>query len=107
MRAQTGTGKTAAFALPILHKITEDKNSSINPKALVLAPTRELASQVGANVEQYSQGLDISSYGGVDYGPQNKKTEKGCRYRCGNTGKVRPSGSKERKLLKFTISRSR
>ena len=78
--AQTGTGKTAAFALPILHKITEDKNSSINPKALVLAPTRELASQVGANVEQYSQGLDIRSvviYGGVDYGPQTKRLKKG------------------------------
>ena len=46
----------------------------------MLAPTRELASQVGANVEQYSQGLDIRSvviYGGVDYGPQTKRLKKG------------------------------
>src|SRR5690625_4983172 len=57
--AQTGTGKTAAFTLPILHRLLPHANTSVSParhpvRALMLAPTRELADQVAANVKDYS-----------------------------------------------------
>jgi ATP-dependent RNA helicase RhlE len=69
--AQTGTGKTAAFAMPILHKLSKDSNDGreFNQiKALVLAPTRELALQIGESFETYGQYLTIQTgviYGGV------------------------------------------
>ncbi|WP_428743387.1 DEAD/DEAH box helicase [Tenacibaculum sp.] len=67
--AQTGTGKTAGFTLPILQLISEKKNPKYRPiKALVLTPTRELAAQVYDNVREYSKHLNIKStaiFGGV------------------------------------------
>ncbi|MEZ9640433.1 DEAD/DEAH box helicase [Vibrio cyclitrophicus] len=70
--AQTGTGKTAAFGLPIIQRLIETKDNIIpNPKlvrALVLVPTRELAQQVFDNVTEYAKGTDIKvvvAYGGV------------------------------------------
>ena len=70
--AQTGTGKTAAFGLPIIQRLIETKDNVIpNPKlvrALVLVPTRELAQQVFDNVTSYAKGTDIKvvvTYGGV------------------------------------------
>ncbi|REH56240.1 ATP-dependent RNA helicase RhlE [Tenacibaculum gallaicum] len=67
--AQTGTGKTAGFTLPILQNISEKKNPKYRPiKALVLTPTRELAAQVYNNVREYSTHLNIKStaiFGGV------------------------------------------
>ncbi|PTP86204.1 DEAD/DEAH box helicase [Vibrio splendidus] len=70
--AQTGTGKTAAFGLPIIQRLIETKDNVIpNPKlvrALVLVPTRELAQQVFDNVTSYAKGIDIKvvvAYGGV------------------------------------------
>jgi len=67
--AQTGTGKTAGFTLPILQNISEKKNPKYRPiKALVLTPTRELAIQVYDNVREYSTHLNIKStaiFGGV------------------------------------------
>ena len=67
--AQTGTGKTAGFTLPILQNISEKKNPKYRPiKALVLTPTRELAAQVYDNVREYSTHLNIKStaiFGGV------------------------------------------
>ncbi|MBT5750940.1 MAG: DEAD/DEAH box helicase, partial [Flavobacteriales bacterium] len=55
--AQTGTGKTAAFALPILHHLINEKsnNSTIKIRALVVTPTRELAIQIGENFTDYSK----------------------------------------------------
>src|SRR5512133_1253188 len=58
--AQTGTGKTAAFTLPLLHKMLPHENASMSParhpvRALVLAPTRELADQVANNVKTYAK----------------------------------------------------
>lgn len=78
--AQTGTGKTAAFALPILHRLIDcDDRSLVDgvsaPKALVLAPTRELAQQVLHNFQQYSTHLPLTSeivYGGVSLNTQIK-----------------------------------
>lgn len=80
--AQTGTGKTAAFLLPILHKLTLSKSDSEKrlPRALILTPTRELAIQVAQNFETYSANLDLKAtavFGGASMGTQIKKLEKG------------------------------
>ena len=69
--AQTGTGKTAAFSLPILQKLAESEPANV--RALVLVPTRELAIQVNRNITDYAKHLDLVSvtlYGGVDIKPQ-------------------------------------
>ena len=72
--AQTGTGKTAGFTLPLLQLLSEGKPLRNRPvRALVLTPTRELAAQVYENVRQYSTYLDIRStviFGGVNQNPQ-------------------------------------
>lgn len=83
--AQTGTGKTAAFTLPILDAINRNikDNTQVTGqtiKALILTPTRELAAQVAKNVETYSQFLPIKSgviYGGVNMPPQKNMLKKG------------------------------
>ena len=75
--AQTGTGKTASFVLPILEKFNvERKLRGKRIRALILTPTRELAIQVEANVAKYSKYLNLSSmvmYGGVDSDPQRQR----------------------------------
>ena len=73
--AQTGTGKTAAFALPILQRLASDGRRAPRRgcRALVLAPTRELASQIDESFRVYGRGLKLSSavvFGGVAAGPQ-------------------------------------
>ena len=72
--AQTGTGKTAGFTLPLLQILSESRNQKFRPiRALILTPTRELAAQVHNNVSQYSEFLDIRStviFGGVNQKPQ-------------------------------------
>lgn len=73
--AQTGTGKTAAFVLPILHQLItrEPINKSKGPRCLVVAPTRELAQQVEKDATAYSKFINFkqgSVVGGVSYGPQ-------------------------------------
>ena len=81
--AQTGTGKTAAFAIPILQGLTpEDKNPRRNRsiQALILAPTRELAIQIGDSFTSYGRYLDLKTlviYGGVSQNPQTKALESG------------------------------
>ncbi|PZP39867.1 MAG: RNA helicase [Pseudomonas fluorescens] len=76
--APTGTGKTAAFVLPALHKILSGPSKAAKahgPRVLVLTPTRELAEQVVGNVKTFSTHARISSgiiIGGVSYGPQYK-----------------------------------
>lgn len=73
--AQTGTGKTAAFTLPLLQRLSRHKKhpKGNTPRALVLAPTRELAAQIGANIETYSKHLPMNHtviFGGVKQGRQ-------------------------------------
>jgi len=72
--AQTGTGKTAGFTLPLLHNLTKQQSQRHRPiRALILTPTRELAAQVYTNVKEYSEFLDIRSaviFGGVNQKPQ-------------------------------------
>src|SRR5690554_3217790 len=80
--AQTGTGKTAAFAIPILQKIYENKNHKADRKieALVLTPTRELALQVAENFTNYSKYLNIKNttiYGGVSQKRQEESIKRG------------------------------
>jgi ATP-dependent RNA helicase RhlE len=75
--AQTGTGKTAAFALPILQRLAEDRKPAPRRgfRCLVLSPTRELATQIAENFKAYAvhMGLTVHTvYGGVKYGPQMK-----------------------------------
>lgn len=79
--AQTGTGKTAAFALPILQLLSDKKtNGPLTIKALVLAPTRELALQIGENFTAYSKNLQLSHttiFGGVSQHMQVKDLQRG------------------------------
>ncbi len=83
--AQTGTGKTAAFTLPVLHKLTmsrskENKFGVYGVRALVLTPTRELAAQVEESVRNYGKYLQLTStviFGGVGMNPQISRLKKG------------------------------
>ena len=73
--AQTGTGKTAAFLLPILQRLAEGQ-ASRHPRALVVAPTRELAAQIGEMAREYGKYLRLRStviYGGVGMEPQKRR----------------------------------
>ncbi|NCT57150.1 MAG: DEAD/DEAH box helicase [Legionella sp.] len=79
--AQTGTGKTASFALPILEKLSQGKWASANQvRALILTPTRELAAQVGESFKAYGKHLKLNSsvvFGGVKINPQMMKLRGG------------------------------
>lgn len=88
-QAQTGTGKTAAFALPILDRIDPKQK---RPQVLVLAPTRELAIQVAESFEKYAGsigGLRVAAiYGGQDYQVQINKLQRGAQVIVGTPGRV-------------------
>jgi superfamily II DNA/RNA helicase len=79
--AQTGTGKTAAFVLPVLERFNQERKlRGKRIRALILTPTRELAVQVASNVALYSQHLNLSSmavYGGVDMEQQKQRLIEG------------------------------
>ena len=79
-RAQTGTGKTAAFALPILSNLIAQKSEEQLVKVLILVPTRELAQQVSNSFENYGKNCQIKSamvYGGVSINSQISQLKKG------------------------------
>ena len=76
--AQTGTGKTAAFLLPILHQLTQDPLRQV--RALIVAPTRELAEQiyeVSVDLGRNTKVSSVSIYGGVSKGPQVTALQRG------------------------------
>ena len=79
--AQTGTGKTAGFTLPILQILSQGKHLSHRPiRALILTPTRELAAQILANIKEYSEFVDLRSaviFGGVNQNPQAAQIRQG------------------------------
>jgi len=78
--AQTGTGKTAAFTLPLIDKLMNGRAKARMPRALVIAPTRELADQVASSFEKYAKGTKLSwalLIGGVSFGDQVKKLDRG------------------------------
>jgi ATP-dependent RNA helicase DeaD len=88
-QAQTGTGKTAAFALPILSRIDLTKK---DPQVLVLAPTRELAIQVAEAFQRYASHLKgfhvLPIYGGQDYSTQLRQLKRGAHVVVGTPGRV-------------------
>lgn len=99
-QAQTGTGKTAAFALPILSKIDPAKRE---PQALILAPTRELALQVATAFETYSKqmpGLNVVAvYGGAPMGPQLKAIRQGAQVIVATPGRLVDHLRRDEKVL--------
>ena len=98
-QAQTGTGKTAAFALPILHNYEYQKQ----PQALILAPTRELALQVADSMIEYGKHLGVrvlAVYGGQPYGPQIGGLKRGVDVVVGTPGRL--NDLLERKVLNLS-----
>ena len=86
-QAQTGTGKTAAFAFPILHNFQQQRHV----QALILAPTRELALQVADSMIEYGKHLDVrvlAVYGGQPYGPQISRLNRGVDVVVGTPGRL-------------------
>ena len=94
--AQTGTGKTAGFTLPLLQRLAHHASSSTSParhpvRALILAPTRELAMQVHESVKTYSKHLPLRStciYGGVDMKPQMEEMRRGVEIVVATPGRL-------------------
>lgn len=90
--AQTGTGKTAAFTLPILHRLRETEQPNRRAvRALILTPTRELAAQVHDNVKAYSKHLPVRSlalFGGVSINPQLDRLQRGVEVLVATPGRL-------------------
>ncbi len=90
--AQTGTGKTAAFALPVIHNITtSDRKGAKVTRCLVLCPTRELAVQIADGFLGYAKGLDLSGalvFGGVGPNPQIAKLKRGAEVVVATPGRL-------------------
>jgi superfamily II DNA/RNA helicase len=94
--AQTGTGKTAAFSLPLLQRMMKHENASTSParhpvRALVLLPTRELADQVAQQVAAYAKFTDLRStvvFGGMDMKPQTLELKKGVEVLVATPGRL-------------------
>jgi ATP-dependent RNA helicase RhlE len=94
--AQTGTGKTAAFVLPILDRMREQANTSFSParhpvRVLILVPTRELAMQVDASVRTYGRTVPLRStvvYGGIPIDPQIKALRSGVEILVATPGRL-------------------
>ena len=78
--AQTGTGKTAAFTLPMIDRLAAGRSKARMPRSLVIAPTRELADQVAASFEKYAKGRKLDwalLIGGVSFADQERKLDRG------------------------------
>lgn len=94
--AQTGTGKTAAFSLPLLQRLLKHENASTSParhpvRALVLLPTRELADQVAQQVKLYSKFTNLRSavvFGGMDMKPQTAELKRGVEVLVATPGRL-------------------
>jgi ATP-dependent RNA helicase RhlE len=94
--AQTGTGKTAAFALPLLQRLLKHENTSTSParhpvRALVLLPTRELADQVAKSVKDYAKYTQLRSavvFGGIDIKPQAAELKRGVEILVATPGRL-------------------
>ncbi|MGN7872182.1 DEAD/DEAH box helicase [Roseateles sp. 22389] len=94
--AQTGTGKTAAFSIPLLQRMLKHENASMSParhpvRALVLAPTRELADQVANNVKAYAKHTNLRVacvFGGIDMKPQTLQLKAGVEVLIATPGRL-------------------
>lgn len=88
-RARTGTGKTLAFALPIIQKLEASRERGRAPRAIVVAPTRELAKQVADEFSKSGVGLTtVTVYGGAAYGPQENALRRGVDVVVGTPGRL-------------------
>ena len=87
--AQTGTGKTAAYGLPLLQKVKKDKDGV---QAVILSPTRELCLQIADDLKDYSKYLDyihvLAVYGGADIGSQIKALKRGVQIIVATPGRL-------------------
>jgi ATP-dependent RNA helicase RhlE len=100
--AQTGTGKTAAFCLPAIELLLQQSVRKTAPSVLILAPTRELCSQIHSAVEQYAAETSIKScavYGGVGQGGQVRAIREGTQIVVATPGRL--LDLLEQKLLKL------
>ncbi len=89
--AQTGTGKTAAFVLPMLTRLERGRARARMPRSLILAPTRELAAQVAESFEQYGKDHKLNVallIGGVSFAEQNKKLDRGADVLIATPGRL-------------------
>ncbi|MFT3858844.1 MAG: DEAD/DEAH box helicase [Aquabacterium sp.] len=94
--AQTGTGKTAAFSIPLLQKMMKHENASMSParhpvRAVVLAPTRELADQVAVNIKKYASKTQLRVavvFGGMDMKPQTAELKAGVEVLIATPGRL-------------------
>ncbi|MCD2322724.1 DEAD/DEAH box helicase [Sphingomonas sp. IC-56] len=100
--AQTGTGKTAAFVLPMIDVLGEGRTRALMPRSLILEPTRELAAQVAENFEKYGVHHKLSMallIGGVQMGDQVKALEKGVDVLIATPGRLMDLYSRGKILL--------
>src|SRR5215831_15884355 len=94
--AQTGTGKTAAFSIPLLQKMMRHETTSVSParhpvRALVIAPTRELADQVAQNIKAYAKHSALRAavvFGGIDMKPQTLELKNGVEVLIATPGRL-------------------
>ena len=96
--AQTGTGKTAAFVLPVLHRLAEQGHPQRHPRALILTPTRELAAQIGERVQAYGVHLPLKSaviFGGVGMQPQIDRLQRGVDILIATPGRLLDHASRK------------
>lgn len=90
--AQTGTGKTAAFVLPLLQQLATSSKKGQSPRALIITPTRELALQVEQHIKDLTKNMfkieTLALCGGQSYIPQIKQLKKGCSIIVGTPGRI-------------------
>lgn len=89
--AQTGTGKTASFTLPLIEKLSRGRAKARMPRSLIVTPTRELAAQVAENFETYAKGQKLNMallIGGVAFGPQEEILNKGADVLIATPGRL-------------------
>ncbi len=100
--AQTGTGKTASFTLPMIERLAKGRAKARMPRSLVLAPTRELAAQVSENFEKYGANHKLSMallIGGVSFGDQDAKLTRGVDVLIATPGRLLDHFERGRLLL--------
>ncbi len=105
--ANTGTGKTAAFLLPLIEKIAKTKGQNKKEKVLIMAPTRELALQIENDFKMLAFGLgmfSVACVGGLPIGKQKREIERGVSFIIGTPGRIRDLINQ--KVLDFSNCRS-
>ena len=103
--AQTGTGKTAGFTLPILHILSQKARKDNRPRCLMLTPTRELAAQIEESVKTYGKYLPLTStviFGGVNANPQIARLKKPLDILVATPGRLLDHANQKNVCLLYT-----